>query len=84
MSLWTLVDSNTDTMLWEAKTPGGAPLRVTGRPGGRRPPDYMVKHHTDRFGDNPPQCELGATGHRYLFPDENEWRNYGYTPRKKP
>jgi hypothetical protein len=82
MGLWTKVDSNSDTILWEAKCPDGVtPLRV---PGSREtpPPDWMVKHHTDRFGNNPPKTELGATGYRFLFPDETEWREYGYTPRK--
>jgi hypothetical protein len=82
MSLWIKVDSNADTILWEAKCPDGrTPLRVTGS--GHPPPDWMVKHHTDRFGNNPPKAELGAKGHRYLFPDETEWREYGYVPRRR-
>ena len=84
MSLWTKVDSNADYDLWEAKTPGGAALRVTGMLGRGPPPDWMVKHHTDRYGDKPPDAELGATGVRYRHrrPDETEWYEYDYTPRK--
>ncbi len=85
MSLWRKVGQNSDTILWEAKCPDGiTPLLVTGALVGSPPPDWMVKHHTDRFGNNPPRCELGATGHRYLFPGETEWLEYGYTPRTKP
>ncbi len=79
MSLWRKVDKNSDTILWEAKCPDGhTSLRVTGPVA---PPDWMVQHHTDRFGNNPPKVELGETGHRYLFPGETEWREYGYRPR---
>ncbi len=82
MSLWRKVDQNPDTTLWEATCPDGrTPLRVTGQ---TAPPDWMVKHHTDRFGNNPPKTELGQRGHRYLFPDETTWREYGFTPKGKP
>jgi len=77
---WKEIDHNADTRLWEAPLPSGnGVVRVTGT---LRPPDFMVDHHFARFGDNMPKCELGATGHRYLFPGETEWREYGFTPRK--
>ncbi len=79
MNPWKQIDLNVDTKLWEAPTPSGkSVMRVTGE---TRPLEFWVEHHYARFGDNPPKCELGATGHRYLFPGETEWREYGYTPR---
>ncbi len=84
MSLWRKVDENANLFMWEATCPDGhTPLRVVGVRNGLPPPDYMVKHNTDRFGNDPPKCELGARGHRYLFPGEAAWREYGYTPRSQ-
>ena len=84
MSLWSKVDQNTTSNMWEAKCPDGrTPLRVACSLHDGPPPDWMIKHHTDRWDNNPPKCELGATGHRYLFPGETEWREYGYAPRKE-
>ena len=84
MSLWRMVDSNVDHALWEAALPSGAPILVSGALANGPPPDWMVQHHADRFGNNPPRTELGKTGVRFLFPGETEWREYGYTPRSKP
>lgn len=81
MSLWHKAERNVDTQIWEVALPGGSKLRVTGGLHDRPPPDWMVKHHTDRWGNNPPRVELGATGHRYLFPGDTEWREYGYKPK---
>lgn len=84
MSRWRKVDQNANHIMWEATCPDGkTPLCVTGGLKDGPPPDWMVRHHTDRFGNNPPKAELGETGVRYLFPGETEWREYGYMPRAK-
>ena len=80
MGLWTKVDSNPDHELWEAPLPSGnGVIRMLSL---GLPADWWLEHHTKRFGDKPPLTELGERGCRLLFPDETEWREYSYVPRK--
>jgi len=81
MSHWKEIERNADHKLWSAPLSGGGAILVAGGLSDPAPPDWMVDHHFKLFGNNPPKVELGARGHRYLFPGETEWREYGYVPR---
>lgn len=77
---WKKIDSNNTLTLWEAQLPKGGVMRIATK---TQPEAWWLDHHYKRFGEHPPEVELGETGHRIRMPDEHEWREYGFKPRTK-
>ena len=76
---WRKIDSNADLILWEAKLPKGGVMRLATE---TQPPAWLLDHHYQRYGEHPPEVELGERGQRLRMPGSREWHEYGFTPRR--